>query len=78
MTDKKHEPEKKPSAQPTSASLETHEVPASKSTAPAVPLAGVPETPLPAGGGGGGLGPAVPSTDHSEGERDNAEDIGKA
>jgi hypothetical protein len=35
----------------------------SASTAPVVPLAGVPETPVPAGGYAGD-GPAVPSTDH--------------
>ena len=36
----------------------------SANKAPPVPLAGVPETPLPEGGGDAGLGPAVPSTDH--------------
>lgn len=36
----------------------------SANKAPPVPLAGVPETPLPEAGGAAGLGPAVPSTDH--------------
>ncbi len=36
----------------------------SANKAPPVPLAGVPETPLPDNGGDAGLGPAVPSTDH--------------
>ncbi|BAU93400.1 hypothetical protein MPPM_4795 [Methylorubrum populi] len=64
MTEKNKSTETKPSAQAVTETKHSEPVPNSASTAPAVPLAGVPETPL-SNAGIASTGPAVPSTDHT-------------